>query len=282
MANTYADTYVKMRWYAERDRIAVVSLDKKATIVDDLYTNLPTGSIVRIYGAKIADHFSANNDSLTELPEQFHEAIVYKAIANGYETPPNLNPEMAMYFKTQADTIAATFENFTTDDLDSGGYVLKSGGNVYDDTLDTSIDNYPGIFYYDETKNNRVYFKVNSSNFIQADGDPNEGLNGNIGSPGDMITINSTTHSGTYVIFESTLIEASYTNDGILVQSLGEVWLATTIDDPVNGIDFEPSMNDVAATNGTWSMEKEQWTDADITINKAVFWERDKIVPTDT
>jgi hypothetical protein len=105
MAKTYADTYSKMRWYAERDRIAVVTQDTKALTQDDLYVNLPAGSKVRIYGSKIADHFSANNDSLTELPEQFHEAIVYKAIANGYETPPNLNPEMAVYFKQQYETV---------------------------------------------------------------------------------------------------------------------------------------------------------------------------------
>jgi hypothetical protein len=101
MAKTYADTYKKMRWYSERDRLALVTLNSKATVIDDLYTNLPAGSTIRIYGAKIADPFTNTNDSLTELPEQFHEAIVYKAIANGYETPPNLNPEMASYFKQQ-------------------------------------------------------------------------------------------------------------------------------------------------------------------------------------
>ena len=101
MANTYGDTYVKMRWYSERDRLAIVTLDSQAKIVDDMYTNIPAGSKIRIYGAKIANHFTSENDSLTELPEQFHEAIVYKSIASGYEVPPNLNPEMAMYFKGQ-------------------------------------------------------------------------------------------------------------------------------------------------------------------------------------
>ena len=91
----------KMRWYSERDRLALVTLDSKAAIIDDLYTNIPAGSVVRIYGAKIAAPFTNTNDVLSELPEQFHEAIVYKAIATGYEVPPNLNPEMAMYFKNQ-------------------------------------------------------------------------------------------------------------------------------------------------------------------------------------
>ena len=94
-----------MRWYTERDRIAIVKFDTKATQIDDMYINLEAGTNIRIYGAKIADHFTQNNDELLELPEQFHEAIVYKAIANGYETPPNLNPEMALYFKSQYNEI---------------------------------------------------------------------------------------------------------------------------------------------------------------------------------
>ena len=102
---TYGDTYNKMRWYTERDRLAIVQVDAKAKIVDDTYTNIPAGSTVRIYGAKIAEPFSLTNEELDELPEQYHEAIVYKAIATGYETPPNLNPEMAMYFKTQYATM---------------------------------------------------------------------------------------------------------------------------------------------------------------------------------
>ena len=101
MADTYITKYAKMRWYAERKRLAIVSRDDKASSIEDMYTNIPAGSTVRIYGAKIPEHFSLTNESLTELPEQFHEAIVYKAISMGYETPPNLQPELAQYFKSQ-------------------------------------------------------------------------------------------------------------------------------------------------------------------------------------
>ena len=101
MADTYTSKYSKMRWYAERKRLAIVSRDDKASTIDDMYQNVPVGSSIRIYGAKIPDHFSSTNESLTELPEQFHEAIVYKAISMGYETPPNLQHELAQYFKSQ-------------------------------------------------------------------------------------------------------------------------------------------------------------------------------------
>ena len=67
--------YNTMSWYLERNRLAIVSADSG---VDGGVINIPVGSKVRIYGAKIADPFSASNDSLTELAEQFHEAIEAK------------------------------------------------------------------------------------------------------------------------------------------------------------------------------------------------------------
>ena len=87
-----------MRWFVERNRLGLVTLNDNRTSVDDAYSNLPTGSSVRIYASKIAQHFDADNDGLVEVPEQYHEAIVNKAIASGYEIPPNQNFQAAQYF----------------------------------------------------------------------------------------------------------------------------------------------------------------------------------------
>ena len=97
MAN-FEDTYRHMRWYVERNRLALVALNESRTSVEDLYNNIPVGSKVRIYGSKIAQHFDADVNTLTEIPEQFHEAIVYKAIAQGYEIPPTQDFKAAQYF----------------------------------------------------------------------------------------------------------------------------------------------------------------------------------------
>lgn len=121
----YHATYSKMRWYAERKRLAIVSRDTKASTIDDMYTNIPTGSQIRIYGAKIPEHFSTTNDSLTELPEQFHEAIVYKAIAMGYETPPNLQPELAQYFKSQYEVMVKEAKRWKKQSRVGGPRFLK-------------------------------------------------------------------------------------------------------------------------------------------------------------
>lgn len=87
-----------MRWFVERNRMALVTLNQSRTGVEDAYENVPIGTKVRIYGAKIAQYFDADVITLPEIPEQYHEAIVYKAIANGYEVPPNQNLQSAQYF----------------------------------------------------------------------------------------------------------------------------------------------------------------------------------------
>tara|TARA_R100001594_G_scaffold149639_2_gene208063 strand:+ start:306 stop:668 length:363 start_codon:yes stop_codon:yes gene_type:complete len=84
----------KYVYYIERNRLFLAE-DKG----DGVYQNIPAGSKVRIYGTKQADHFAMDNELLLDIPAQFHEAIVYRAIANGYETPPNLDPKAGVYFR---------------------------------------------------------------------------------------------------------------------------------------------------------------------------------------
>jgi len=110
----YEDTYKKMRWYIERNRLALFTFDDTAIKDEDKYINLvavdSSGTVeegnfvpainytVRLYGNKIAQHFDADNINLDEIPEQYHEAIVQKAVAWGYEIPPNQELQTAMYF----------------------------------------------------------------------------------------------------------------------------------------------------------------------------------------
>ena len=100
---TWDDSYSKMLWYIERNRLALVRHDETATKPEDAYLNLKLSSdtdsyTVRLYGNKIAQHFDADNQVLDEIPEQYHEAIVQKAVAWGYEIPPNQELQSAAYF----------------------------------------------------------------------------------------------------------------------------------------------------------------------------------------
>lgn len=42
-----------------------------------------------------------SSDEYLLIPVQFHEAIVSKAIAEGYKTPPNMNLQIASYFEAE-------------------------------------------------------------------------------------------------------------------------------------------------------------------------------------
>ena len=121
MAKTYDDNYSKMRWLIERNRLAIFRYDDTATKEEDMYLNLEATAAsgvlgepdyvpavdftVRLYGNKIAQYFDESTTTLPEIPEQYHEAIVQKAVAWGYEIPPTQNIELAMYFhKMYEDT----------------------------------------------------------------------------------------------------------------------------------------------------------------------------------
>ena len=111
MAKTFEDTYSKMRWLIERNRLSLFRYDETATKEEDMYLNLKLDDSldtysVRLYGSKIAQYFDEDTTTLPEIPEQYHEAIVQKAVAWGYEIPPNQNLETAMYFhKMYEDTV---------------------------------------------------------------------------------------------------------------------------------------------------------------------------------
>ena len=100
-SNTYQSKYKKMRWFVERDRLALVELQDDRTSVETAYKNLPSGSSIRLYGAKIAQHFDPDTNTIPEIPEQYHEALVFRVIAAGYEIPPNQNMQAAMYFEAK-------------------------------------------------------------------------------------------------------------------------------------------------------------------------------------
>ena len=111
MAKTYDDTYGKMRWLIERNRLSLFRYDDTASKEEDMYLNLELDDAedsysVRLYGNKIAQYFDESVTTLPEIPEQYHEAIVQKAVAWGYEIPPTQNIELAMYFhKMYEDTV---------------------------------------------------------------------------------------------------------------------------------------------------------------------------------
>ena len=189
-----------------------------------------------------------------------------------------------------SEEIMASFENLTAGDFDDSGWVTpyiynfdEGEGDLYRSSEPDSMTNYRGRFYFDENSSNRVYFQVISSNFIEDDFG-NEGLNGNVPSAGELITLTGTVLNGTYMVHESTpLIPYYQVGVETLYQIPGQIWLKNVTDlsftpDAEYGINWDNEWN-VPGGSQQWSAIQAGWTESEITINKADFWGRDKFTP---
>jgi hypothetical protein len=99
-------------WFVSNNRLAIV--EKNGTTTTDgastVYKSITEAKPLRVHAISKADHFqkgqaipSSEYDSSTQgplgdIPVQFHEALVFKIIAMGYKTPPNMQIELAQYF----------------------------------------------------------------------------------------------------------------------------------------------------------------------------------------
>ena len=97
-------TKVNRAWYI--DKLGVIGIVEKATnaTTKDGYTsNWQSVGVVkdiRMYAISQDVDLSINllSESWLGIPAQFHETLVYKAIANGYKDPRNMKIDAAQYF----------------------------------------------------------------------------------------------------------------------------------------------------------------------------------------
>ena len=88
------------------DKLGKIGIVEKTTntVTRDGYTSawasISESKSFRIYAISRDDDISIDEPTNTflQIPAQFHEVIVYKAIANGYKDPRNMNPQVAQYF----------------------------------------------------------------------------------------------------------------------------------------------------------------------------------------
>ena len=140
-------TNPKRLWFVDKDRIAIIeevttSSNANASggfiTVDGAtssYETIEVAKSLRIHGIGKAEHFNtgsaanaADYDSssvgpLGQIHSQFHEALIYKAIAMGYEDPRNLNLELAQYFNMKYETIIKEANKFARSNYTRTGMV---------------------------------------------------------------------------------------------------------------------------------------------------------------
>ena len=94
-------------WYA--DKLGKIGIVEKVTniITKDGYTSdwasITEAKAFRIYAISRDDDLSDTDltNTFNQIPIQFHEAIVYKVIANGYKDTRNQKFDAAQYFDNE-------------------------------------------------------------------------------------------------------------------------------------------------------------------------------------
>ena len=123
-------------YYIDNNRLALIE-KKGTTTVDNASTNYQTISEakpIRMNTICRADHFSTSSGEeldynsptvgpLGHIPTQFHEALVFKAIAMGYKTPPAMDINIAQYFDVEYDKVVKSGKKFSRSNYSQTGFI---------------------------------------------------------------------------------------------------------------------------------------------------------------
>ena len=89
-------------FYIERERLGLIEKNTSSATTHNWISPTTTGSKHVIFVSRLANEFTgASLSEASEVPVQFHETIVSKAIANGYKIPGSFNLEAAQFFDTE-------------------------------------------------------------------------------------------------------------------------------------------------------------------------------------
>ena len=116
-------------WYI--DKLSKIGIVEKATnaVTKDGYTSdwasISEVKDVRMYTISRDNDIDINEPTNTwvQIPEQFHETIVYKAIANGYKDPRNIELQTAQYFDNEYTLGVKEAKKFASSNYASTGHI---------------------------------------------------------------------------------------------------------------------------------------------------------------
>ena len=118
-------------WYIDKHRIGIVESATNAVTKETLtsnYSSVSEAKDVRIYGIMKPDALGTNltnaaDPALIEIPAQFHEVVVNRAIASGYKDPRNMQIDMATYFDAEYDKGLREAKKFSKSRYRSGAVI---------------------------------------------------------------------------------------------------------------------------------------------------------------
>jgi hypothetical protein len=116
-------------WYVDSDRLGIVEKITGAVTRDDRQTDYQSISVVKeirvLAIAKAAD-FTINLTEETALPTQFHDALVYKVVSDGYLRGENLQPQLSQLFDMKYKELIKSGKKRARDNyVHSGAAVIR-------------------------------------------------------------------------------------------------------------------------------------------------------------
>ena len=98
-----ADIQRKWRWFVDGERLAVVEDNLSATdesIEGKYISPSEAGAVLTVHYIALGTPFTTNlEDTPTDIPAQFHEALAFKVIADLYRLPgETMNLQLSQYY----------------------------------------------------------------------------------------------------------------------------------------------------------------------------------------
>ena len=122
-------TKVQKLWFI--DKLGKLGLIEKASSVvkkdgfQTDWTSISSVKAVRLYAISKDSDISINEltNTFNQIPGEYHEALVYKAVAMGYKDPRNMNIELAQYFDNEYMIAVKQGKKFSKSNYSDSGYI---------------------------------------------------------------------------------------------------------------------------------------------------------------
>ena len=117
-------------WYIDKlGKMGIVEKATNATTKNGYTTDwISVNSVlpVRLYAISRDSDISINEltNTFNQIPGEYHEALIYKAIAMGYKDPRNMNVEFAQYFDNEYMVSVKQGKKFSKSNYTDLGYVV--------------------------------------------------------------------------------------------------------------------------------------------------------------
>ena len=123
-----ATKYIRAWFVDKMRRIGIVEQATNASTRDGWTTNwrsITEAKDIRIYAISKDADLTINNTNLTfsNIPSQFHEGLVNKAIATGYKDPRHFEIQAAQYFDNEYEKTIRRGKKFSKSNYQTTGII---------------------------------------------------------------------------------------------------------------------------------------------------------------